>query len=452
MLLSRLSLLVFLGAGASTVHAAGYALIEQSITGLGRAFSGSAAVADDASTIFFNPAGLTQLDSAELNLGMNFIAPYTRFDNQGSTLPTTLGGGSLNGGDNGNGTDSALLPNFYYAQPVTDRLVLGLGIGAPFGLVTDYSDDWVGRYHARKSDLKTININPSFGFKATDKLSIGAGINLQYADIELSQAVDFGAACAQTFLADPMGPLAPFAGSCAQPQNFDGQAKVTADDWSWGYNLGLTYQFTDATRLGISYRSKITHDLEGKGQFRVPNDPNVQTVATNTGFQDGDAEGRVTLPESFSFALHHQINSQWAVMADASWTRWSRFQELRIESDIARLNSEKTQDWDNAMRYGLGIEYSHNDKLSLRAGVAYDETPVPNAQRRTARIADNDRKWIALGASYAYSENLIIDAAYAHLFMSDSKIDDLTEQDYRLVGEFRAHVDIVGVQMRWLFE
>jgi long-chain fatty acid transport protein len=452
MLLSRLSLLVFLGAGASTVHAAGYALIEQSVTGLGRAFSGSAAVADDASTIFFNPAGLTQLDRAELNLGMNFIAPYAKFDNNGSTLPATLGGGPLNGENSGDAGENAFLPNFYYAHPINEKVVLGLGIGAPFGLVTDYGDNWVGRYHARKSDLKTININPSLGFKATEKLSLGVGINLQYADIELSQAVDFGAACAQTFAADPMGPLAPIAGACAQPQNFDGQAKVAADDWSWGYNLGLTYQFTEATRMGLSYRSKITHDLEGKGKFRVPNDPNVQAVATNTGFQNGDAEGQVTLPESVSVALHHQINNQWAIMADASWTRWSQFDELRIESDIQRLNSEKPQDWENAMRYGLGVEYQHNQKWTWRAGVAYDETPVPNAQRRTARIPDNDRKWIAFGASYAYSENLVIDAAYAHLFMSDSKIDDRNEQDYRLTGEYRTHVDLVGVQMRWLFD
>lgn len=428
MLLSRLSLLVFLGAAASTVHAAGYALIEQSITGLGRAFSGSAAVADDASTIFFNPAGLAQLDSAELNLGMNFIAPYSRFDNQGSTLPND---DPLNGGNNGNATDSALLPNFYYAHPVNDRLVLGLGIGAPFGLVTDYSDDWVGRYHARKSDLKTININPSFGFKATDKLSLGAGVNLQYADIELSQAVDFGA-------------------GLGMPQSLDGQAKVLADDWSWGYNLGLMYQFNEATRAGLSYRSKITHDLKGKGEFRIPD--GAEPVANAIGARDGKAGGRVTLPETVSLAIHHQLNIKWAIMADATWTRWSRFDALVIESDAPALNSEKSQDWDNAMRYGLGVEYSHNDKLSMRAGVAYDETPIPNAQRRTPRIADNDRKWIAFGASYAYSENLMIDAAYAHLFMSDSKIDDRNEQGYRLVGEYRSHVDIVGVQMRWLFD
>ncbi|MDX1572529.1 MAG: OmpP1/FadL family transporter [Methylophaga sp.] len=430
MLLSRLSLLVFLGAGASTVHAAGYALIEQSITGLGRAFSGSAAVADDASTIFFNPAGLTQLDSAELNLGMNFIAPYAKFDNNGSSLPN---GTPLNGSDSGDAGENALVPNFYYAHPVNDKVVLGLGIGAPFGLVTEYGDNWVGRYHARKSDLKTININPSIGFKASEKLSLGAGINLQYADIELSQAVDFGA-------------------GVGAPQTLDGQAKVLADDWSWGYNLGLTYQLTDATRVGVSYRSKITHDLKGKGKFRVPNDPTAQAVASGGGFQNGDAEGQVTLPESVSLAVHHQINNQWAVIADASWTRWSQFDELRIESDVQRLNSEKAQDWDNAMRYGLGLEYQHNEKWAWRAGVAYDESPVPNAQRRTPRIPDTDRKWIAFGASYAYSENLIFDAAYAHLFMSDSKIDDRNEQDYRLVGEYRTHVDIVGVQMRWLFD
>lgn len=441
MLLPRLSLLLMLGVSTHAAHATGYALSEQSITGLGRAFSGSAAVADDASTVFFNPAGLTQLDGAELNLGLNFIAPHARFNDAGSSLPSTLGGAPLTGGRGGNAAEDALIPNFYYAHRLNETVVVGLGVGVPFGLVTDYDPDWQGRYHAQRSDLKTVNINPSIAFQATEKLSLGAGVSVQRADIELSQAVDFGAACAVASVV-----------SCAQPQNFDGQAKVVADDWSWGYNLGLTYQFTDATRLGLSYRSKIVHDFEGKGRFRIPNNPGVQAVASGGGFTDGDVEGRVTLPESLSIALHHQLNKQWAVMADASWTRWSRFEALTIESDVARLNSEKRQDWENTWRYGLGLEYQHNDRWAFRTGVAYDETPIPNQFRRTPRIPDNDRTWLALGASYAYSENIIIDAAYAHIFISNSKVDDTDSNGYRLVGDYDSHVDIFGVQLRWLFD
>ncbi|THK41845.1 transporter [Methylophaga sp. SB9B] len=424
---TQFSFYVLFGAASSSAGAAGYALIEQSITGLGRAYSGSAAVADDASTIFFNPAGLANLSRKEMNMGLNLIAPRAEFSDRGSNL----NGSPLTGGDGNNAGELAKVPHFYYAHPLNDTTVVGIGVGAPFGLVTDYGDSWQGRYHAIRSDLLTVNINPSLAFKATEKLSLGFGVNLQYIDLELSQAANFGA-----FLGNSQGN--------------DGRVKVTADDWSWGYNLGMTYQFTDATRMGISYRSKITHDLNGDGEFRIPE--NVSVQAADAGFRDGNVNGRVTLPESASIAFHHQLNSQWSVMADASWTRWNRFEELRINSDVRGLNTVKEEDWENSMRYGVGVEYQANERWSWRTGIAYDETPIPNAQRRTPRIPDSDRTWLAIGASYYYSDNIIVDAAYTHIFMKDTSIDDTDSNGNQLLGRYKNSVDIVGVQLRWLFD
>lgn len=416
-----------LGVASNSAGAAGYALIEQSITGMGRAFSGSAAVADDASTLFFNPAGLTNLSRKEMSMGLSLIAPRSTFSDSGSNTNGT----PLSGGDGNNAGELAAVPNFYYAHPLNDTTVVGIGVGAPFGLVTDYGDNWQGRYQAIRSDLMTLNINPSIAFKATEKLSLGMGINLQYIDLELTQAANFGA----------------FIGSSQQS---DGRVRLQADDWSWGYNLGMTYQFTEATRMGLSYRSKITHDLRGDGKFRIPE--NVSNNADVSVYQDGNIGGRVTLPESASIALHHQLTPQWAVMADASWTRWSRFEELRIDSDVEPLNSSKAEDWENTMRYGLGLEYQANERWSWRTGIAYDETPIPNAQRRTPRIPDNSRKWIAFGASYQYSDTIILDAAYAHLFMKESSIDDKDLTGNELLGRYKSSVDMVGVQLRWLFD
>lgn len=418
---TRLALYVLLGITSNPVGATGFALIEQSISGLGRAYSGSAAVADDASTIFFNPAGLTQLTRPEITTGLSLIAPRAEFSDRHSNQRGT----SLAGGDGNNGTEAATVPNFYYAQPLNNTTVIGIGVGAPFGMITDYGDNWQGRYHAIRSDLLTININPSVAVKATEKLSLGVGVNLQYIDLTLSQAVDFGS----------------LAGA---PQASDGKVKITADDWSWGYNLGMTYQVTDATRIGLSYRSKITHELKGDGKFRTP-----QHLP---GPEDGNAKGSVTLPESASLALHHQLTAHWAVMADASWTRWSRFEELRIRSDVPQLNSVKAEDWENTMRYGLGVEYRPNTRWAWRAGIAYDETPISSTQRRTPRIPDNDRSWLAVGASYQYNDNLIFDAAYAHLFMKDSRINDTDDHGNQLAGKYKSSVDIVGVQLRWLLD
>ncbi|MDH5357037.1 MAG: outer membrane protein transport protein [Gammaproteobacteria bacterium] len=418
---------------SSISYGAGFAIIEQSVTGLGRAFAGSAAVAEDASTIFFNPAGLVYLDRAEMDAAINYIAPKSEFNDDSSTVT---------GSDGGDAGNNALVPNFYYARPINDTTVFGLGISAPFGLVTEYDDDWQGRYHAIKSDLMTININPSLAFKTTDKLSVGFGLSLQYIDLEMTQAVDFGTLCAIA----PGGPYA-----CANPKNNDGKAKFTADDWGWGFNLGLIYQVTEATRLAMSYRSKISHHLTGKGKFYVPNDAVTQAVATASGFTNAAISGDVDLPETASFAIHHQLNEKWAVMGDASWTRWSRFQELAINSpDPAnKLNSTKEEKWDNSMRYGLGVTYAYNDKWTLRGGVAFDETPISD-QYRTARIAGEDRKWIAIGASYKQSDKFTIDAGYTHIFISDPKIDEtLSPIPHRLSGDFDASVDILGVQVRW---
>lgn len=433
----KLSLLLAAASFSSLSYGAGFAIQEQSVTGLGRAFAGSAAVADDASTIFFNPAGLTYLESSELAVGLNFIKPKSDFRDEGSSYPF----GSLTGNDGKDAGREALVPNIYYAHKISDNAFAGIGISAPFGLVTEYSDSWVGRYHAIKSDLKTININPSFAFKPTEKLSVGLGVSLQYIDLELTQAVDVGTACTVAGGA--------VAAACGGLTANDGKAKLTADDWSWGYNLGLIYQATDATRLALNYRSKVSHHLTGDGKWSLPT--NAQPHASTLGFLNGDISGDVDLPESASFAIHHQINDKWTIMGDATWTRWNRFQELAINSAVDKLDTTKEEKWENSMRYGIGLDYKHNDKWTFRGGVAYDETPVPDAQHRTARIPGNDRKWVSVGASYKLRDNLTIDAAYTHIFVSDPSIDETDERGYNLKGKYDANVDLLGVQVRWLF-
>jgi long-chain fatty acid transport protein len=417
--IKKLSAVLLLSSASSAAWSAGYAIQEQSITGLGRAFAGSAAVAEDASTIFFNPAGLTYLDRAEMDLGLNYIAPKSNFSDEGSSIAGVI---DLNGDDYGDAGKNAVVPNFYYAHPVNDRLALGFGVSAPFGLVTEYDDTWVGRYFAVKSDLLTVNFNPSIAYKATDKLSIGFGVSAQYVDVELTQMADLGA-------------------KSGSPQTADGKVKLEADDWGYGYNVGVMYQATEATRLGVAFRSKISHTVKGDGTLK---DTNRNVIA------DENIEADVDLPETLSFAIHHDINSKWAIMADATWTKWSRFKELDIRSDGGALSSTKPEDWENTMRYGLGVAYKHNEKWQFRAGVAYDETPIPSAERRTARFPGNDRKWVALGATYHYSENIILDAGYAHLFIDDPKINETDDNGYNLKGKYEASVDLLGVQLRWL--
>lgn len=342
----KLSALVVTSVISSTSYSAGFGLIEQSVTGLGRAFAGGAAVADDASTIYYNPAGLTNLKHPELDIGLNFLAAKIEFTDSGSTSAFAA---PLTGGDDGDVANNAFLPNLYYSTPLNDRLHVGIGITTPFGLATEYDDSWKGRYHAVKSDLRTININPTIAFKATDKVSVGFGVNLQKIDLELTQMADLGGL-----------------GGPAFSQKADGKVNIEADDWSWGYNLGLMLQATESTRLGLAYRSKVSHTLKGNATLRT---------ATGALAADENIMGNVDLPESLSLAVHHQFNTKWAVMGGATWTRWSRFKELAIISDGPLLSSTKQENWDDSMRYSLGVSYQYNDKWTLRSGIAFDETP-----------------------------------------------------------------------------
>ena len=440
--------LVFLIAGSSTVFASGFAIIEQSVSGLGTAFSSGAAAADS-STIFFNPAGMTFLEGQQVTAGVHFIFPSTKFD---SDEATNALGMELSGGDGGNGGETAVVPNFYYTNKINDKLSIGLGISAPFGLRTDYNKTWVGRYHAVESDVTTININPAIAYKVTDKLSIGVGVSAEYMDVTLSSMVDGGLV---------------YYGATGNPSyisnsDYDVFAENKADDWGYGYNLGAIYEFTSNTRIGIAYRSEIKHKVEGDIDTDIPSALTDLNPALAGAFKDQDLHGKITLPATASFNVYSKITDRFALMADVTWTEWSSFDELTIhfEGDgiAGKKSTTTTEKWDDIWRYSLGATFQATDALILRSGVAYDESPIPD-DYRTPRIAGEDRYWVTLGAGYQFNEHLVMDIAYAHLFVDDSKMQkhagtDPDGEDFAhgtVVGEFDNSVDIASVQFSYKF-
>lgn len=439
---------------AGQLHAAGFALIEQNVSGLGNAYAGAAASAEDASTIFYNPAGLMYLSGTQLVLAGHAIRPSTEFSGN-ATGPL---GNPISGGNGGDAGGTAFVPNFYYSRELPNNFRFGLGINAPFGLKTEYDADWVGRYQAIESEVKTVNVNPAIAYKAGPKLSVGVGVNIQYIEATLTQAVDQGSACfgrvIQASLAGGASQAAALAAAQATcvplgltPEAADADAKVEGDDWSVGFNIGLMYDIAPGTRMGFAYRSKVRQELEGDASF-----DGAHPLFTGLGvFVPTGVTADVTLPESASLSLYHELNSQWALLADATWTRWSRFDELRVEYDSNQPDTVTTEDWTNSMRYALGVNYRHNSTWLLRAGVAYDEEPIRNAQLRTPRIPGNDRTWLAFGANYRHSPNLSFDVGYAHLFVDDTPIDHTDSNGYNLVGEYENSVDILSAQMNWTF-
>ncbi|BCL37732.1 OmpP1/FadL family transporter [Nostoc sp. MS1] len=440
--LALLPILVVLGVNntANVAQAGGFALNEQSVKSMGNAFAGSAAAAYDASTIFYNPAGLTLIEDTSL-VGSTFaIFPTINFQNQGSTVAT---GAALTGGNSGDAGIDIAVPNLYAAWSLSDRVKLGIGVNVPFGLATSYDRDWVGRYQAVESKLTTINFNPTIAAKLSDNFSVGAGLNIQYAEATLSNAIDFGAIGGSRGL-----PL--------RPQQADGFVKVTGSDWSVGYNLGIMYEPSKSTRIGLSYRSPIRQDIRGNADFTVPAMPAAgyayASRLTATGaFTDTGAKAVVNLPDNLSLAVYHQVNPRLSVVGDVTWTNWSRFKELRVEYDNpSQPDTVQPENWQDTYRVGVGVNYALNDRLTLRTGVTFDPSPIKE-EFNTARLPGGDRTLVGIGATYKPSKSFNIDVGYTHIFVDNSSIIQTNTTGDTLRGEFDGSVDIIGIQANWQF-
>lgn len=437
-------------AGGSTMdaRASGFALIEQGVRGLGNAFAGGAAVAEDATTIFFNPAGLTRLEGNNLEVAVHFISPSAKFNDEGSTLTPLITDAEGNtiplSGGVGDAGYIATVPNIFWSRKMNDKLHVGLGINVPFGLETEYDDDWVGRYHGVKSAITTLNINPTVAYKMTDKWSVGLGLNAQYLDAELSNAIDFGTINAVVGAGLPL-----------TPQGDDGFVTMSADDYAYGFNLGLLFEQTDSTRYGLAYRSEMDYTLEGDAEFTTPN-AYADIIAGLAGLVDGPVSTEITLPQSLSLSAYHGLSEKWAMMGDVTWTGWSSIEELRIEFESGADDSVTTLDWDDTYRVAMGFTYDHSDKWDFRFGGAYDESPIPNVERRSVRVPGNDRWWLTLGGTYDISDSVALSGGYAHLFVSHPVIHKTgleAEEVTRgaLNGTYDSSVDILSVQLSWSF-
>jgi long-chain fatty acid transport protein len=301
--------------------------------------------------------------------------------------------------------------------------------------MTEYDSGWVGRYQGIKTELVTVDINPSISWRVNECLALGGGLSAQHGDAELTSAVDFG------------GILAGFGSAGAAPQALDGRASMEGDGWGYGFNLGLLYTPRPSSRIGLAFRSSISHTLEGEAKFRVP--PPATALNALGLFVDTDAEADVDLPESASIGYAEQIAEKWTVLCDVAWTRWSRFEELRIDFDSPQPDSVTEEDWDDTWRAAFGLNYACNDTWTLRCGTMYDECPIPDKEHRTPRIPDGDRIWLAVGAGYQAGEDLVVDLSYAHLFFDDVDIDHTGTTGDRLVGTYEGEADILSVQLNW---
>jgi len=311
-------------------------------------------------------------------------------------------------GEGGDGGDWAYVPNLFFTMAINPKLSFGLALNVPFGLKTEYDAGWRGQFTALKSEIKTVNLNPSIAYKISDMVSIGAGFSYQRIEAELTN-------------------------NAGAP----GISTLTADDDGYGYNLGLMIQASPTTRIGASYRSKIKYELEGDVTFSV-------AAAANSGIK-ADLE----VPDSFSVSLFQTLGSSWELMADLTWTGWSSVQQLQVVRTTGAgagttLTTLQFQ-WDDTWRYGVGANYKLNPQTKFRFGVAFDQTPT-NDTYRTPRLPDQDRTWAAFGVQWRPSKAGILDFGYAHEFIKDASINNSQGAAGQLVGTFKNQADIFSIQ------
>jgi long-chain fatty acid transport protein len=446
-------------AWAGEASASAFQLVEQNASGLGNAYAGQAAAAEDASTIFFNPAGMTRLRGLQLVAAVNLVRPTTEFNDGGSQGLAPL---HALGGDGGDAGGLSVVPNLYVSwEAWRDVAWAGVGVNVPFGLKTEWDDGWIGRFHALESEVQTINVNPSLAFKVLPWLSIGGGVNWQWINATLSNAVAYSALVGGA--PPPLGQVAlPLLATCpgatAAGTNCEGVGTVEGDDRSWGWNVGAMADFAlTGTRVGVSYRSSIEHELEGNVTFtNVPTVPQLAGFAAL--FANGDIRADIELPATLSVAVAQEVTPKLQLLADFTWTEWSSISSLDIYRTSGAGLTSTPLEFEDSWRVGLGANYALTDAWKIRGGVAYDRTPVQD-EDRTPRLPDEDRTWLAAGAQWKILEQAAIDVGFAYLFVNDAEsnlpaVVPPPSAAFRpsargtLVGDYDANVWIASAQAR----
>lgn len=387
--------------------ASGFAIPAQSGSAAGSAFAG-AAEAEDSSVLWFNPAGAVRLKGRNFAVAANFIEPSFKFHDDGST--GVFGApGSGDGGDAGHG---ALVPETYATAAIGDAWHVGIALNAPFGLKTDFQTGWRGRLVAERSEVKTYNVNPAVAYRIGGSLSIGAGIDWQHLTANLTNFA---------------GPL--------------GNAALHASDSAWGYNFGALFEASERARLGIAFRSAIHYSLRG-------------TAAFAAGEMFGSAvKADLTVPESLTVHGLIRVTSNWELMANSIWTRWSRVQTLDVmrtsASVLGATGSTLTTlpfEWRDTYYFAMGASYRVNDRWKMQMGVAHD-LAASNDSTRTPRLPDQSRISASTGARWYVSANGTIDAAYTHDFIKNAGIADTAAPfPGSLNGSFRNSANALSVQ------
>jgi long-chain fatty acid transport protein len=417
---TKLVTALMLALSSGYAAAGGFQLLEQNVSGLGNAYAGSAAVAENASTIFFNPAGMTQLKDREFSAGVAVISPSFKFTDKGSSAGAFTTAGT--GGDAGS---TAAVPNAYISWALNKDLYVGVGFSAPFGLKTEYSSPWIGSAQSNSFSVETMNLNPSIAYRVSETVSLGAGVSYQHIDAKYKRLAATGAVP-------------------GVPAVVTTTALVTATlkGDAWGWNVGGLFKLSPDTKVGVSYRSTITQDTTGDIAVTGPVSP-----AFNAS-QSSGAKASLKLPDTAILSATHQLNDKWQLLGDVSWTGWSSIPKLDLVRASGALAQTLETDFRDTWRVAVGGNYQYRPDLKLKFGFALDQTPVKSETTRMVSLPDSDRTQLATGAQWALSGGSTVDVGLSYLMISDTSINNDQRATARglVKGNYVGNAWILGLQ------
>ena len=427
-----------LSIAAPSAFASGYKLNEQSAAGAGTAYAGRAAVVQDASVVFYNPAGMVKLDRAEVSAGASYLHLSGEFSPESYTNAAGQKYTAANMGDYTDGGDflsPTAVPFGYFAMPINDKFAAGFGVFVPFATNTDYDDDFIGGALADQTKLTSVEFQPAIAYRVNDQFSVGFGLDITYMKGLLSKQVDL------IPYNDEIPPLASPA-----IQGFENHYEVEGNDWQIGYNLSMMWDINSDITLGVTYRSEMDFKLEGDSKFEKKENVPVfsaanSAVAVIPYIGNQASEVPITTPQSLTVSYAHQLTNELQLVAGVTWTQWSVFKDFDVISTesapgmIEELSDLKVdgqytgyighieENWNDTTAVAIGANYQLNDDWLLRAGYANDQSPVSNTYR-TARVPDNDRQWLSTGVNYRISNDLDVDFAFSYMFFDDVEVNE----------------------------
>ena len=426
MLKTTLSLAVAMA--SSQLFASGFALNEQSVSGMGTGFAGRSSSADDASTVFGNPAGMARLEGQQVTGGVAAIDATTN-------ISQVSGNTNTSGSNKGDMVPFTAVPFGFYTNKLNDQWAVGFGVYAPFGLVTDYERGFQGRGFGSKSEVKVITFQPTVSYAFNDRVSVGFGPTFNR--------------IAGTLESDVSLPQAP---------NAVNNIKIKGDDTALGFNVGVLVQATDTTRVGLTYHSKVKYKLEGHTEVSPGAGVPPQLLRGNR----YDASLKIDTPESWDLSVTQDLNDAWKLYAGATWTRWSRLKDITVNNEGVTTGNgggagpqlvgtiKEDQNWHDTWAYAVGTSYQLTKQVVLRTGLTFDQSPTNNTNR-SPRIPTGDRTIFSVGLGYAVMDNMTIDLAYSYLQEEDIKVNSHNKLGQTYNAKYENSANGFGLGMTYKF-